>query len=113
MSAAMVQYQDQEIEAPDHLLSLGSSTTVLVDDDLEMCELVEAGLKERNYLATWKMTPAEALDVLDHEDFAVLLVDLHMDGMGGLDLCRAALAKRPDLVVVVMTGFGTKLERQL
>jgi CheY-like chemotaxis protein len=28
------------------------------------------------------MTPAEALDVLDHEDFAVLLVDLHMDGMG-------------------------------
>jgi two-component system response regulator HydG len=30
-----------------------------------------------------------------------------MEGMSGLDLCRAALSKRPDLVVIVMTGFGT------
>jgi len=107
-TAALVQYQDQENEVEAHRLSLSSASAVLVvDDDQEMCEVVEAGLKQRNYSVTWKMTPAEALDLIDHQDFAVLLVDLHMDGMGGLDLCRAALAKRPDLVVVVMTGFGT------
>src|SRR5690606_8794851 len=37
----------------------------------------------------------------------VVLVDIHMEGMSGLELCREALAKRPDLVVVVMTGFGS------
>jgi DNA-binding NtrC family response regulator len=80
---------------------------LVVDDDPEMCELAEAGLTQRGYQVTWKVSPKEALDLLDREDFAVLLVDIHMDGMSGLDLCRAALAKRPDLAVVVMTGFGS------
>ena len=107
-AAAMVQFDDQENEAQYDRPSHNSAPLVLVvDDDQEMCELVEAGLKHRNYSVLWKTTPGEALDVLDHEDVAVLLVDVHMEGMGGLDLCRAALAKRPDLVPVVMTGFGT------
>ena len=108
MSAAMVQFEEQELQSRQHRLPLNSAPAVLVvDDDKEMCELVEAGLRQRNYSVTWRLTPVEALELLDHEDFAVLLVDVHMDGMGGLDLCRAALAKRPDLVAVVMTGFGT------
>src|SRR5690606_7429658 len=80
---------------------------LVVDDDREMCELAEAGLSQRGYSVTWRMSPEEALALLDQEDFAVLFVDIHMEGMSGLDLCRAALAKRPDLVVVVMTGFGS------
>jgi two-component system response regulator HydG len=87
--------------------SPGLPGVLVVDDDRDMCELAEAGLSQRGYKVTWRMSPGEALELLDHEDFAVLLVDIHMDGMGGLDLCRAALAKRPDLVAVVMTGFGT------
>ncbi|HEV8244169.1 MAG TPA: sigma-54 dependent transcriptional regulator [Polyangiaceae bacterium] len=80
---------------------------LVVDDDREMCELAEAGLTQRGYAVTWRLNPEEALALLDKEDYWVLLVDIHMDGMSGLDLCRAALAKRPDLVVVVMTGFGS------
>lgn len=80
---------------------------LVVDDDREMCELAEAGLSQRGYSVTWRLWPEEALSLLEQEDFAVLLVDIHMEGMSGLDLCRAALAKRPDLVVVVMTGFGS------
>jgi len=80
---------------------------LVVDDDREMCELAEAGLSQRGYNVTWRLNPDEALALLDQEDFSVLFVDIHMDGMSGLDLCRAALAKRPDLVVVVMTGFGS------
>jgi two-component system response regulator HydG len=72
-----------------------------------MCELVEAGLTQRGYRVAWKLVPEEALALLDKEDFSVLLVDIHMEGMTGLELCQAALAKRPDLVVVVMTGFGS------
>ena len=78
-----------------------------MDDDREMCELAEAGLTQRGYSVTWCLNPDEALALLDREDYWVLLVDIHMDGMSGLDLCRAALGKRPDLVVVVMTGFGS------
>jgi DNA-binding NtrC family response regulator len=80
---------------------------LVVDDDKAMCELVETGLTQRGYRVAWRMAPDEALALLDKEDFSVLLVDIHMEGMTGLELCQAALAKRPDLVVVVMTGFGS------
>jgi len=88
----------------------GGSTVpkiLIADDDRDMCELAEAGLSQRGYSVSWRLSPDEALAHLDAEDFSILLVDIHMEGMSGLDLCRAALAKRPDLVVVVMTGFGT------
>jgi DNA-binding NtrC family response regulator len=88
----------------------GASTApkiLIADDDRDMCELAEAGLSQRGYAVSWRLSPDEALAHLDHEDYSILLVDIHMEGMSGLDLCRAALAKRPDLVVVVMTGFGT------
>jgi two-component system response regulator HydG len=80
---------------------------LVVDDDREMCELADAGLSARGYSVSWQLSPEKALELLDSEDFAVLLVDIHMEGMSGLDLCQAALAKRPDLAVIVMTGFGS------
>lgn len=80
---------------------------LVVDDDRDMCELTEAGLSQRGYSVQWRLAPQDALDTLEREDFDVLLADIHMDGMSGLELCKAALAKRPDLVVIVMTGFGS------
>ena len=66
---------------------------LVADDDSEMCELAEAGLSRRGYRVAWRLSSEGALELLDQEDYAVLLVDIHMDGMSGLELCRAALAK--------------------
>lgn len=80
---------------------------LVVDDDREMCELAQSALKARGHDVHWKLNPSAALELLDSRDFDILLADIHMEAMNGLDLCRAALAKRPDLEVIVMTGFGT------
>ena len=88
--------------------SLSASSGVLVvDDDREMCELAEASLAPRGYPVVWRSSSEEALAELETRDLAVLLADIHMDGMSGIELCREALAKRPDLLVIVMTGFGS------
>ncbi len=88
-------------------LAAAAPRILVADDDQEMCELAEASLSRRGYKVTWKLTPEEALAEIDREDFAVLLIDIHMQSMNGLELCSQALVKRPDAVVVVMTGFGT------
>jgi two-component system response regulator HydG len=88
-------------------LAAAAPNVLVADDDQEMCELAEASLSRRGYKVTWKLTPEEALAEIDREDFAVLLIDIHMQSMNGLELCSQALVKRPDAVVVVMTGFGT------
>jgi DNA-binding NtrC family response regulator len=80
---------------------------LVADDDQDMCELAESGLKGRGYDVTWRLSPAEALERLETDDYAVMLVDIHMNGQSGLDLCKEAVSKRPDLPVIVMTGFGT------
>ena len=102
------------IQTPEPTISLGGTALaaaapaiLVADDDKEMCELAEASLSRRGYKVTWRLSPEEALAELDREDFAVLLIDIHMQGMNGLELCSQALLKRPDAVVVVMTGFGT------
>jgi len=102
------------ITTPDPVIKFGEAPVpvaapalLIADDDQEMCELAEASLHRRGYRVTTRLTAEEALAELDREDFAVLLIDIHMQGMSGLELCRQALLKRPDAVVIVMTGFGT------
>ncbi|HKY40186.1 MAG TPA: sigma-54 dependent transcriptional regulator [Polyangiaceae bacterium] len=80
---------------------------LVADDESEMCELVQAGLRPRGYDVAWHVTPEEVLEALDRDDYSALLVDIHMDGKSGLDLCRTAISKRPDLPVIIMTSFGT------
>ncbi len=104
MNTALALVEERSHDAP---LASSVPRILVADDDRDMCEVVEAGLSQRGYGVSWRLAPNDALALLEREDFSVLLVDIHMEGMSGLDLCRAALAKRPDLVVVVMTGFGT------
>ncbi len=107
MSAAPAEnLETQETRAPESR-DRGRVSVLVVDDDQDMCELAEAGLEQRGYSVSWRLSPKEALTAIETEDFDVVLVDIHMEGMSGLELCREALAKRPDLVVVVMTGFGS------
>ena len=88
-------------------LAVAAPAVLVTDDDQEMCELAEASLSRRGYKVTWKLTAEEALTALEHEEFPVVLVDIHMQGMNGLELCSEILLRRPDTMVVVMTGFGT------
>jgi two-component system response regulator HydG len=86
----------------------GAVGSILVaDDDPEMCELARTALTSLGHSVRCALSASAALDLLDAEDFDVLLADVHMDEVNGLELCSRALAKRPDLTVVVMTGFGT------
>jgi len=104
MSVTAIKLPTNEISGP---TATRRHRILVADDEREMCEVVEAGLRQRGYDVAWYVTPDEVLQALDREDYSALLVDIHMDGKSGLDLCRSAISKRPDLPVVVMTGFGT------
>jgi DNA-binding NtrC family response regulator len=107
MSLAAVKMPQAEEPRREVIPSSATPKVLVADDDRDMCELAESGLKGRGYDVTWRLSPEEALERLDHEDYAVMLVDIHMNGQNGLELCKAAVTKRPDLPVIVMTGFGT------
>ena len=80
---------------------------LIVDDDSELCETIEAGLRKRAYGVAWATRAEDAFERLLAEDFDVVLTDLTMPGVDGIALCERIVANSPDVPVVVMTAFGS------
>jgi two-component system response regulator HydG len=84
-----------------------TSRVLVVDDELGVCELLEEGLGKRGFRVTFRTAADEAVELLGAEDFDVVVTDLTMRGMSGLELCAWIAETRPDLPVVVITAFGS------
>jgi two-component system response regulator HydG len=80
---------------------------LLVDDDRSLCEWVEGALRKKGIAVTWRTSAAEGLALLDADDFAVVVADLNLRGMNGLELCERIVGSRPDTPVIVITAFGS------
>ncbi len=79
---------------------------LLVDDERSMCEALEAGLTPRGFQIRWTTSAVEALEWLKSSEADVVLTDLNMREMNGLELCERIVANRPDIPVMVITAFG-------
>ncbi len=80
---------------------------LVVDDEKETCELLEMGLVRHGFKVTTSANAESALELVATQDFDVVLTDLSMPGMSGLDLCERVLGTRPNMPVVVITGQGS------
>jgi len=80
---------------------------LVIDDERSMVELLEADLSLRGFRITGCTSAAAALESLATTDAQVILTDLNMPGVNGLQLCERVVANRPDIPVVVMTAFGS------
>ncbi len=79
---------------------------MIVDDERGMRELLQTDLRLRNFAPRGFASATEAYEVFCREDFEVVLTDLRMPGMDGLEFCRRLVGSRPDMPVIVMTAFG-------
>jgi two-component system, NtrC family, response regulator AtoC len=84
-----------------------SARVLVIDDERSACELLSAGLSRKGFQVTFRTTAEEALERLAAEDFDVVVTDMNMPGMSGLELCERIAGSRPDVPVVVITGFGS------
>jgi len=80
---------------------------VVVDDDRDMCELMDATLGPLGFEVRWFTDPAAALEFIRHHPVEVVLTDVRMPGISGIDLCERVHEWHPDLPVIVLTGFGS------
>jgi two-component system response regulator HydG len=81
---------------------------LLVDDEQAMVEAMAEGLSSRGFEVAAVGSADEAFSVLAAgDDFDVLVTDLNMRGMSGVDLCERVVQNRPDVPVVVVTAFGS------
>ena len=80
---------------------------LVVDDEEDKSELLKMLLERQGFSVTALTSAKAALELVGREDFDVVLSDIQMSEMSGLDLCERLLGTRPDLVVVMVTGQGS------
>ena len=88
-------------------MDAGRERILIVDDEENVLALCQTILQKRGYEVECASTAEEALDRLETELFDVVITDLKMPGMSGLDLLTKAKALNPFVPFVMLTGFGT------
>jgi two-component system response regulator HydG len=82
-------------------------TVLVVEDDWAMGQVVCEALRERRYRSTHVTSGEAAIRHLSSEPVSVVLSDLHMPAMNGIELCERLARDWPDLPVLLMTAFGS------
>jgi two-component system response regulator HydG len=84
-----------------------SARVFIVDDEREMTELIALGLKKRGFAVSTFPSGDAAYAAIPDSDVDVVVTDLNMKGMSGLELCQRVVADRPDIPVLMLTAFGS------
>jgi two-component system, cell cycle sensor histidine kinase and response regulator CckA len=89
----------------------GSGRILLVDDDAQIVQVTGELLTSLGYTVTGRTSPLEALALLrlSPNSFDLMLTDLTMPELTGVELCRKAKLVRPNLPVVLFTGYSEQL----
>ncbi|NLI83143.1 MAG: sigma-54-dependent Fis family transcriptional regulator [Deltaproteobacteria bacterium] len=87
---------------------LNSKQIILaVDDDSSILQVLEARLSSVDFRVLTANSGQEALDIVKSRPVDLLISDVRMPGMGGMDLLTAVRAIRPELPVIFLTAYGT------
>jgi two-component system response regulator CpxR len=85
----------------------GPSKVVLVDDEREYAETLSERLQMRDMGANVVYDGREALSLLEKEEPEVMVLDLKMPGIDGLEVLRRVKDEHPRVEVIVITGQGS------
>jgi DNA-binding NtrC family response regulator len=80
---------------------------LVVDDEENVLVLFKRVLAKEGYQVECASSAYEALRKLETNSFNLVLTDLKMDGMDGLDLMRQSKALNPALPFIMITAYGT------
>ena len=81
---------------------------LVVDDEIPILEIMEGLLGNLDYVVTTCPSPEEALAMFCNapENFDLLVTDMNMPGMNGAELIRSVRQIRPEIPIILCTGFS-------
>jgi DNA-binding NtrC family response regulator len=80
---------------------------LVVEDEANLRRVTQLRLQQAGYEVATAGDGNEALGLLAKQPQDLILTDLRMPGLSGMDLLRRARAEYPEIVVIVLTAFGT------
>ncbi len=84
-----------------------TANVLVVDDEVANRYSVSKTLQRVGYLVSESATGEEALEALQDQAFDVVLTDIRMPGLDGVELLRRIKDEAPDMIVILMTGYAS------
>ena len=85
--------------------SVSPLTILIVDDDKDVCEYLQDFLTADGYSVTVVNDPTTALDALREREYHVVVLDLMMPKLSGIDLLEQIRKVDDDIAVIILTGY--------
>jgi len=78
---------------------------LVVDDEQAIRDVLEKALTRAGYTVLAAESAEDALEILRYESIMVMFLDLNLDGMNGVDLCRHIRQENPVGILYALTGY--------
>jgi DNA-binding response OmpR family regulator len=85
---------------------------LLVDDDKEVLGIIQEMLFLKGHKVVATDEGEKALDLIDKEDFDLVLTDLGMPVVSGWEIAKRVKAKSRETPVILITGWGAQFEEE-
>ncbi|MFH1349857.1 MAG: response regulator [Pseudomonadota bacterium] len=82
-------------------------TILIVDDEKNYLVVLEALLGPEGYETVTADNAHDAISLIMESDMDLVITDMKMPGMSGMDLLEESKRLKPDLPVIMMTAYGT------
>ena len=89
-------------------MSSDAKAVLIVDDEPEVCQLVQEKLSDAGFRCVTTTDPEEGRDMLGTGRYRVLVADIYMPEISGLDLLSYVKQNVPDCQVILMTGLSNR-----
>jgi two-component system response regulator PilR (NtrC family) len=80
---------------------------LVVDDELSMREFLEIMLEKEGYSVVCAGDGEEALKILDRQSFDIVITDIRMKPVDGLEVLKGCKAKSPDTVIIMISAYAS------
>ncbi len=83
---------------------------LFVDDEEELVSAVVERLELRNIAACGATSGVEAMGKIEDQEFDVVVLDVRMPGLSGLDMLKNLKRDHPEIQVVLLSGHGSRTD---
>ena len=80
---------------------------LIIDDEVEMCLSLAEFLRSKGYATLHTTNPLDVTRILQSEKVGLIIMDIKMPEMGGIDLLKVIKTSDPSLAVIMITGYPT------
>ena len=81
---------------------------LVVDDEIEICDFLKTFFEERSYKVFTALTGESAIQLVDQENPAIVLLDIKMPGLDGIEVLRRIKTFHPEVKVIMVTAIETR-----